>query len=55
MPLVGGQDGIKPIRMGFQLTLFQPGEQIMLKVEIILEQKKVASLSPSKICENLNF
>ena len=29
MPLVGGQDGIKPTRMGFQLTLFQPGEQIM--------------------------
>ena len=25
------------------------------KVEIILEQREVAFLSPSKICENLNF
>ena len=27
----------------------------VLKVEIFLEQRKVAFLSPSKICENLNF
>ena len=25
------------------------------KVEIFLEQREVAFLSPSKICENLNF
>ena len=25
------------------------------KVEIVLEQREVAFLSPSKICENLNF
>ena len=28
---------------------------ICLKVEIFLEQREVAFLSPSKICENLNF
>ena len=27
----------------------------VVKVEIILEQRYVAFLSPSKICENLNF
>ena len=27
----------------------------MGKVEIFLEQRKVAFLSPNKICENLNF
>jgi hypothetical protein len=26
-----------------------------VKVEIFLEQREVAFLSPSKICENLNF
>jgi hypothetical protein len=26
-----------------------------IKVEIFLEQREVAFLSPSKICENLNF
>ena len=28
---------------------------ISSKVEIFLEQREVALLSPSKICENLNF
>ena len=28
---------------------------IIDKVEIFLEQREVAFLSPSKICENLNF
>ena len=28
---------------------------LILKVEIFLEQREVAFLSPSKICENLNF
>ena len=28
---------------------------LLLKVEIFLEQREVAFLSPSKICENLNF
>ena len=30
-------------------------EGILFKVEIFLEQREVAFLSPSKICENLNF
>ena len=30
-------------------------DPIISKVEIILEQIEVAFLSPSKICENLNF
>ena len=29
--------------------------KICVKVEIYLEQREVAFLSPSKICENLNF
>ena len=28
---------------------------VLSKVEIFLEQREVAFLSPSKICENLNF
>ena len=28
---------------------------LIVKVEIFLEQREVAFLSPSKICENLNF
>ena len=28
---------------------------MVYKVEIFLEQREVAFLSPSKICENLNF
>ena len=31
------------------------GKQFIIKVVIFLEQREVASLSPSKICENLNF
>ena len=30
-------------------------KNLLHKVEIILEQREVAFLSPSKICENLNF
>ena len=30
-------------------------KQVPAKLEIILEQREVAFLSPSKICENLNF
>jgi hypothetical protein len=29
--------------------------EISSKVEIILEQREIAFLSPSKICENLKF
>ena len=29
--------------------------KVDVKVEIFLEQREVAFLSPSKICENLNF
>ena len=29
--------------------------QVLSKVEMFLEQKKVAFLSPSKICQNSNF
>ena len=32
-----------------------PGDLVSNKVEIILEQREVGFLSPSKICENLNF
>ena len=35
MPLVGGQCGLKPTRMGFQLILIQPGEQILPGIEKI--------------------
>ena len=31
------------------------GDHVSLKVEIVLEQREVAFLSRSKICENLNF
>ena len=30
-------------------------KQVPAKLEIILEQREVAFLSPSKICENLNI
>ena len=30
-------------------------QKILIKIEIFLKQRKVAFLSPSKICENLNF
>ena len=33
LPLVGGQGGLKPTRMGFQLILIQPGEQILPGIE----------------------
>ena len=33
MPLVGGQGGLKPTWMGFQLILIQPGEQILPGIE----------------------
>ena len=37
------------------LFLELKGEFVIIKVEIFLEQREVAFLSPSKICENLNF
>ena len=35
-----------------KIAILQPS---FIKVEIFLEQKEVAFLSPSKICENLNL
>ena len=43
---------------GVLLTLFQPERADYahyIKVEIFLEQREVAFLSPSKNCKNLNF
>ena len=45
-----GSKGQLPVRGHTLITLPQKG-----KVEIFLEQREVAFLSPSKICENLNF
>ena len=46
----GHLDRASHVEIGIGCQIF-----VIVKVEIILEHREVAFLSPSKICENLNF
>ena len=53
MPQTAGLEGAVTEFQSFEAFFFSL--ENLCKVEKILEQREVAFLSPSKICENLNF